>query len=57
MRNTIVREIDAIMYDLEEILSRVVNNRATTDQLIFINEFATLIKNLFDAEIHALLDE
>ena len=56
MRNTIVREIDAIMYDLEEILSGVVNNRATTDQLIFINEFATLIKNLFDAEIHALLD-
>ena len=57
MRNTIVREIDAIMYDLEEILSGVVNNRASPEQLIFINEFATLIKNLFDDQIHILIDE
>jgi hypothetical protein len=54
MRNTIVSEIDTIMYDLEEILSGVVNNRASTEQLTFINEFATLIKNLFDAEIHSI---
>ena len=38
-RNTVIREVDAIVYDLEEILSGV-------------KEFALLIKNLFDTEIH-----
>ena len=56
MRNTIVCEVDDIMLDLAEVLSGVVNNRASTEQLIFINEFATLIKNLFDAEIHTLIN-
>jgi hypothetical protein len=54
-RNAIIREVDAIMYDLDEILSGVVNNPATVQQAIFIKEFATLIKNLFDAEISKLL--
>ena len=51
-RNTIVREIDSIVYDLEEILSNVVNNPVSKEQKIFIHEFAMLIKNLFDTEIH-----
>jgi hypothetical protein len=51
-RNTIIREVDAIVYDLEEILSGVVNNPITNDQLIFIKEFSILIKNLFDSEIN-----
>lgn len=51
-RNTIIREIDSIVSDLEEILSGVVNNSVTEPQLIFIKEFSTLIKNLFDTEIH-----
>lgn len=55
IRNTIMREVDAIVYDLEEILSGVVNNPVTPEQLKFIVEFATLIKNLFDTEIHILL--
>ncbi len=50
-RNTIIREVDAIMYDLEEILSGVVNNPATDPQQLFIKEFSTLIKNIFDSEI------
>jgi len=54
-RNAIIREVDAIMYDLEEILSGVVNNPATEQQATFIKEFATLIKNLFDTEINKLL--
>ena len=54
-RNAIIREVDAIVYDLEEILSGVVNNPVTESQAIFIKEFATLIKNLFDTEIHILL--
>ncbi|WP_440876317.1 DUF3802 family protein [Thalassotalea sp. PLHSN55] len=52
-RNTIIREVDAIVYDLEEILSGVVNNHVSPAQLEFIKEWAMLIKNLFDTEIHA----
>jgi hypothetical protein len=52
-RNTIIREIDAIVYDLEEILSGVVNTTVTTEQMVFIKEFSLLIKNLFDTEIHS----
>lgn len=53
-RNMIVREIDSIVYDLQEILSGVVNNQVTERQFAFIKEFSTLIKNLFDTEIHDL---
>lgn len=56
-RNAIIREVDAIVYDLEEILSGVVNNPVTKSQSQFIKEFATLIKNLFDTEINILLDQ
>lgn len=52
-RNAIIREVDAIVYDLEEILSGVVNNPITMEQLEFIKEFSLLIKNLFDSEIHS----
>ncbi len=54
-RNAIIREVDAIVYDLEEIFSGVVNNPATDQQSVFIKEFASLIKNLFDSEINNLL--
>jgi len=53
-RNTIIREVDSILYDLEEILSTVVNNPITIEQSSFIKEFALLIKNLFDDEINTL---
>jgi hypothetical protein len=46
-----VREVDAIVYDLEEILAKVANQRATASQSIFVSEFSGLIKNLFDQEI------
>ncbi len=52
-RNTIIREIDAIVYDLQEILSGVVNNAVNDEQIAFIKEFSILIKNLFDTEIHS----
>ncbi len=56
-RNAIIREVDAIVYDLEEILSGVINNPVTNEQCDFIKEFATLIKNLFDTEINILLTQ
>ncbi len=53
-RNMVIREVDAIVYDLEEILSGVLKNQVTEKQFAFIREFSTLIKNLFDTEIHTL---
>jgi len=52
-RNMIVREIDAVVYDLQEVFSGIINNPVTDEQIIFIKEFSTLIKNLFDTEIHS----
>lgn len=52
-RNTIIREVDAIVSDLEEILSGVVGNPVTSEQESFLKEFSLLIKNLFDTEIHS----
>jgi len=52
-RNAIIREVDAIVYDLEEILSSVINNPVSAEQKTFIKEFASLIKNLFDSVIHS----
>ena len=51
-RNTIIRECDAIVHDLQEILSGVINKPVTQQQHSFISEFATLIKNLFDTQIN-----
>ena len=51
-RNAIIREVDAILYDLEEIFSGVINNPASAAQKEFIKEFAGLIKNLFDCVIN-----
>lgn len=50
-RNMIIREVDAIVYDLEEILATVANHKATPSQTLFITDFSGLIKNLFDQEI------
>jgi hypothetical protein len=50
-RNMIIREVDAIVYDLEEILATVANHYATPAQTLFITDFSGLIKNLFDQEI------
>jgi hypothetical protein len=52
-RNDIIREVDAILYDLEEILSGVINNNVNSAQKEFIAEFAGLIKNLFDGVINS----
>ena len=53
-RNMVIREVDAIVYDLEEILASVANHQATAEQSIFITEFSGLIKNLFDQEVDHL---
>lgn len=50
-RFNIVREADAILYDLEEVLASVLNTRPTPAQQAFIEEFTGLVKNLLDARI------
>jgi len=53
-RNIIVRDVDAIVSDLEEVFSGVVDKPATSEQILFINEFAGIIKNIFDSEIQKI---
>jgi len=55
-RSLIIREIDGIMYDLQEILASVLEKPATEHQLELITEIAMLVKNLFDNAIAALFD-
>ena len=55
-RSIIVREVDGIVYDLEELLSGILNYPVTVEQEAFIQEFAGLVKNLFDSAIVELLD-
>ena len=53
VRLDIVRETDAIVYDLEEVLSKVLDTHPTPQQEAFINEFVGLVKNLFDERLHS----
>ncbi|ADT67172.1 MAG: hypothetical protein ACI9H9_002941 [Pseudoalteromonas tetraodonis] len=50
-RSQIVREVDGIVYDLQEVLSSVTSHTVTVEQHAFIDEFAGLVKNLFDNAI------
>lgn len=50
-RNTIIREVDAVLCDLQEVFSSVMNNPVNAQQHAFIREFSGLIKNLFDEAI------
>lgn len=50
-RGVIMREVDGIVYDLQEVLSGVINQPVTIEQHAFINEFAGLVKNLFDSAV------
>jgi hypothetical protein len=55
-RSMIIREVDGIMYDFQEVLSSVLEKNATRQQAELINEISLLIKNLFDNAIADLLD-
>lgn len=53
-RNLIIREIDSIFDDFEEVLARLKDQHATVVQENFIIEFTGLLKNLFDTEVNRL---
>lgn len=51
VRFMIMQEADAVVADLEEVLSAVWLRAPTPQQQDFLNEFIDLIKNLFDSTI------
>ncbi len=51
VRFTIMQEADAVVADLEEVLSAVWLREPTPEQKAFLIEFIDLIKNLFDSAI------
>ena len=53
-RLDIVREADAILYDLEEVLASVLDRHPNKEQQQFIHEFVGLVKNLIDTELMKL---
>lgn len=55
-RSIIVREVDGIVYDIQQVLLEFWQHPATEEQAQFIHEFAGLIKNVFDTQIAELLD-
>lgn len=55
-RSMIIREVDGIMYDFQEVLAGVLDKKATPQQAELLTEISLLIKNLFDTAIADLLD-
>lgn len=55
-RSIIVREVDGIVYDLQQILSEYWQQPLSQAQVSFVKEFAGLVKNIFDSAIADLLD-
>jgi len=55
-RSIIVREVDGIVYDIQQVLIEFWQQPATEAQAQFINEFAGLVKNVFDSQIADLID-
>ncbi|MUH73089.1 DUF3802 family protein [Psychrosphaera haliotis] len=55
-RSIIVREVDGIVYDMQQVLADYWHQNVTPSQVEFITEFTSLIKNVFDSAIADLLD-
>lgn len=55
-RSIIVREVDGIVYDIQQVLGGCWHNNVTQEQKAFLIEFIGLIKNVFDTAVANLLD-
>ena len=55
-RSIIVREVDGIVYDIQQLLSEFWDKPAAPHQIEFVSEFAGLVKNVFDSAIADLID-
>ena len=51
VRFKLLKEADAVVEDLGEVLAGVWNKKATNEQITFLDEYVALVKNLFDTAI------
>ena len=55
-RSIIVREVDGIVYDIQQLLSDYWEKPVAPHQIEFVAEFSGLVKNIFDSAIADLMD-
>jgi len=46
-----LKEADAVVADLGEVLAGVWAKKATNEQIVFLDEYIALVKNLFDSAV------
>jgi hypothetical protein len=51
VRFQLLKEADAVVADLGEVLAGVWTKKATNKQVVFLDEYIALVKNLFDTAI------
>ncbi|GAL21195.1 DUF3802 family protein [Vibrio maritimus] len=51
VRFKLLKEVDLVIQDLEEVLAGVWNKKATNEQIAFLDEYIALVKNLFDTAV------
>lgn len=51
VRFKLLKEADAVVEDLSEVLAGVWHRKATNDQITFLDEYIALVKNLFDTAV------
>ncbi|MEZ8832648.1 DUF3802 family protein [Vibrio cyclitrophicus] len=51
VRFQLLKEADAVVADLGEVLAGVWAKKATNEQIVFLDEYIALVKNLFDTAI------
>ncbi|WP_070971457.1 DUF3802 family protein [Vibrio sonorensis] len=51
VRFQLLKEADSVVEDLGEVLAGVWAHPATNDQIIFLDEYIALVKNLFDTAV------
>ncbi|EOG9060444.1 DUF3802 family protein [Vibrio fluvialis] len=51
VRFQLLKEADSVVEDLGEVLAGVWGKPATNDQIVFLDEYIALVKNLFDSAV------
>ncbi|CAM2887846.1 DUF3802 family protein [Vibrio mytili] len=51
VRFKLLKEADAVVDDLSEVLAGVWSKKATNEQIAFLDEYIALVKNLFDSAV------
>ncbi|MDR9828155.1 DUF3802 family protein [Vibrio sp. FNV 38] len=51
VRFKLLKEADSVVADLGEVLAGVWGKPATNEQIVFLDEYVSLVKNLFDSAV------